>query len=67
MRNWLVGLLIVGFVSVLGCESPDKKNTNETQTTQKELKVAVAAPYTGGSAAFGEMIKRGAELKEKRN
>ena len=65
MRNWLVGLLIVGFVSVLGCQAPDK-NTSETQTkVQKELKVAVAAPYTGGAAAFGEMIRRGAELKEK--
>ena len=65
MRNWFVGLLIVGFVSVLGCQPQDKKNTSETQPTQKELKVAVAAPYTGGAAAFGEMIKRGAELKEK--
>ena len=54
MRNWFVGLLIIGFVSVLGC-----------QQTQKELKVAVAAPYTGGAAAFGEMIQKGAELKEK--
>ena len=65
MRNWLVGLLIVGFVSVFGCQPPDK-NTSETQTkVQKELKVAVAAPYTGGAAAFGEMIRRGAELREK--
>ena len=48
MRNWFVGLLVVGFVSVLGCQPQDKKNTSETQTTQKELKVAVAAPYTGG-------------------
>ncbi len=64
MRNWLVGLLIVGFVSVFGCQPPDK-NTSETQTkVQKELKVAVAAPYTGGAAAFGEMIRRGAELRE---
>jgi len=65
MRNWLVGLLIVGFVSVFGCQPPDK-NKSETQTkVQKELKVAVAAPYTGGAAAFGEMIRRGAELREK--
>ena len=53
MRNWLTGLLIIGLVSIFGCEQ------------QKELKVAVAAPYTGGAAAFGEMIRRGAELKEK--
>ena len=65
MKNWLIGLLIVGFVSVLGCQAQDK-NTSETQTkVQKELKVAVAAPYTGGAAAFGAMIRRGAELKEK--
>ena len=65
MRNWLVGLLIVGFVSVFGCQ-PSDKNTSETQTkAQKELKVAVAAPYTGSAAAFGEMIRRGAELREK--
>ena len=64
MRNWLIGLLIVGFVSVLGCQ-PQDKNTSEAHKAQKELKVAVAAPYTGGAAAFGEMIKRGAELKEK--
>ena len=65
MKNWLIALLVVGFVSILGCQPQDKKNTNTTQQTQKELKVAVAAPYTGGAAAFGEMIRRGAELKEK--
>ena len=53
MRNWLFILLIVALVSVCGCES------------QEELKVAVAAPFTGGAAAFGEMIRRGAELREK--
>ena len=56
MRNWLVGLLVVGVVSVWGCQPQDKT---------KELKVAVAAPYTGNAAAFGEMIRRGAELREK--
>ncbi len=54
MRNWLVGLLIVGLISTWGC-----------QQAPKELKVAVAAPFTGGAAAFGEMIRRGAELREK--
>ena len=53
MRNWLFIVLIVALVSVCGCES------------QEELKVAVAAPFTGGAAAFGEMIRRGAELREK--
>ena len=62
MKNWLIGLLVIGLVSVFGCQPQDKKNTGETQ---KELKVAVAAPFTGGSAAFGEMIRRGAELREK--
>ena len=61
MRNWFVGLLIVGLVSVWGCQPADK----DKQQPQRELKVAVAAPYTGSGAAFGEMIKRGAELKEK--
>ena len=46
-------MLIVGFVSVLGCSS------------QPEVRVAVAGPLTGNAAAFGEMIKRGAELKAK--
>lgn len=64
MRNLFIVLLIVGFVSVLGCQ-PQNKNTGDTQQAQKELKVAVAAPFTGNAAAFGEMIRRGAELKEK--
>ena len=64
MRNWLVGLLVVGVVSVWGCQ-PQDKNTGQTQKAPKELKVAVAAPYTGNAAAFGEMIRRGAELREK--
>ena len=53
MRNWLIGLLIVAFVSILGCSN------------QPEVRVAVAGPLTGNAAAFGEMIKRGAELKAK--
>lgn len=53
MKNWLVGLLIVGVVSILGCSN------------QPEVRVAVAGPFTGNAAAFGEMIKRGAELRAK--
>ena len=64
MRNWLVGLLIVGFVSMLGCQAQDR-GTSQTQRAPRELKVAVAAPFTGNAAAFGEMIRRGAELREK--
>lgn len=45
-------VMIVGF-ALTSCE---KRN---------EIKVAVAGPYTGSVAAFGEMIKRGAELKAK--
>ena len=33
--------------------------------TKNEIKIAVAGPFTGPVAAFGEMIKRGAELKAK--
>ena len=51
-------------MSAWGCQ-PQDKNTSQTQKATKELKVAVAAPYTGSNAAFGEMIKRGAELQEK--
>ncbi|RKU29731.1 branched chain amino acid ABC transporter substrate-binding protein [Candidatus Poribacteria bacterium] len=53
MKNWLIGLLIVGVVSILGCSN------------QPEVRVAVAGPFTGNAAAFGEMIKRGAELRAK--
>ncbi|MXZ00079.1 branched-chain amino acid ABC transporter substrate-binding protein [Candidatus Poribacteria bacterium] len=61
MRNWLIGLLIVGFVSVLGCQPSNR----DTQTAPSEVRVAVAGPFTGNAAAFGEMIKRGAQLKAK--
>ena len=64
MRNWLVGLLVIGFVSILGCQAQDR-STGQTQKAPKELKVAVAAPFTGNAAAFGEMIRRGAELRAK--
>ncbi len=53
MRNWLIGLLVIGFVSVLGCSN------------QPEVRVGVAGPFTGNAAAFGEMIERGAQLKAK--
>ena len=45
-------VMIMGF-ALTGCEA------------RNEIKVAVAGPYTGSVAAFGEMIKRGAELKAK--
>ena len=53
MRNGFIGLLLIliGFLPILGC--------------QQELKVAVAGPFTGNSAAFGEMIQLGATLKAK--
>lgn len=53
MRNWFLGLLIIGTASILGCSN------------QPEVRVAVAGPFTGNAAAFGEMIKRGAELRAK--
>ena len=39
--------------------------TENTQETSEVVRVAVAGPFTGTSAAFGEMIERGAELKAK--
>ena len=53
MRNWFVTLLIIGIASIFGCSN------------QPEVRVAVAGPFTGNAAAFGEMIKRGAELRAK--
>ncbi|MDE0087201.1 MAG: ABC transporter substrate-binding protein [Candidatus Poribacteria bacterium] len=54
MRNWLVGLmLLMSLAFVYGCD------------TGNQVRVAVAGPFTGTAAAFGEMIKRGAQLKEK--
>jgi branched-chain amino acid transport system substrate-binding protein len=61
MRNWLIGLLVVGLVSVWGCQPASK----DQQESQREVRVAVAGPFTGNAAAYGEMIKRGAELKAK--
>ncbi len=61
MRNSLIIFLIVGLISIWGCQPAGK----DKQESQRELKVAVAAPFTGNAAAFGEMIKRGAELREK--
>ncbi len=61
MRNCIIILLIVGLVSIWGCQPASQ----DKQQTQRELKVAVAGPFTGNAAAFGEMIKRGAELREK--
>ena len=53
MRNWLVGLVLALLMTSLwGCEG-------------NQVRVAVAGPFTGNSATFGEMIKRGAQLKAK--
>lgn len=69
MRNWIIALLLVSFISVWGCQPPDKQTETDaqgdTQESQQELRVAVAAPITGSAAAFGDMIKKGALLKEK--
>ncbi len=68
MRNWIVVLLLVSLVTVWGCQPADKTTDDtetDTQDAQQELRVAVAAPITGSAAAFGDMIKKGALLKEK--
>ena len=48
----MTSVMIMGF-ALTGCEA------------KNEIKIAVAGPFTGPIAAFGEMIKRGAELKAK--
>ena len=79
MKNKFIALMLVGLLSVLGCQSDEKKaeeatekveqvvapDTDSTEAVSKEVIVAVAGPFTGTAAAFGEMIKRGAELKAK--
>ncbi len=53
----LITLTLITLITLLGFTfSPKGDNT-------KDVKIAVAAPLTGPLAAFGEMIKRGAELK----
>ena len=51
-------IYVVTFVMILGSALTGCEAKNE-------IKVAVAGPFTGSVAAFGEMIKRGAELKAK--
>ena len=52
----LVTLSLITLIAILGFTP---------ESDSKEVKIAVAAPLTGSIAAFGEMIKRGAELKAK--
>lgn len=54
MKKWFLGLLLMGIALGLGILPSE---------AAKELKVAVAGPFTGSAAAFGEMIERGANLK----
>ncbi len=64
MRHPLIALLfVVGLISVWGCQPANQDKDKPAAPTS--LKVAVAAPYRGNAAAYGEMIKRGAELKLK--
>ena len=52
----IVTLSLITLIAILGFTP---------ESDSKEVKIAVAAPLTGSIAAFGEMIKRGAELKAK--
>ncbi len=56
-KSQLITLSLVTIVAVLGFSLAGYSG--------KEIKVAVAGPFTGNIAAFGEMIKRGAELQAK--
>ena len=49
----MIGLILLSIVMLWGCD------------TGNEVRVAVAGPFTGTVAAFGEMIQRGAKLKAK--
>ena len=51
-------IFVIAFVMIMGFAFTGCETTNE-------IKIAVAGPFTGSVAAFGEMIKRGAELKAK--
>lgn len=51
-------IFVMAFVMIMGFAFTGCETTNE-------IKIAVAGPFTGSVAAFGEMIKRGAELKAK--
>lgn len=55
MKKWFLVLLLMGIALGFGGIQPSE--------AVKDLKVAVAGPFTGSAAAFGEMIERGAKLK----
>ena len=55
----LITFTLITSVTLLGFTFTPKGDT------AKDVKIAVAAPLTGPLAAFGEKIKRGAELKAK--
>lgn len=61
MKNWIILLLVVGLISVYGCQPANK----DAQQTQGELRIGVAGPFTGNAAAFGEMINYGARYRQK--
>ncbi len=54
LRWFVVLLLLAGTTLFFGC-----------QPAEKQVKIAVAGPFTGNAAAFGETIRRGAEFKVK--
>lgn len=56
MKKLSILFVLISFITVLGCQQEE---------AQQELRVGVAGPFTGNAAAFGEMIKYGAKLKEK--
>ncbi|RMG14292.1 MAG: branched-chain amino acid ABC transporter substrate-binding protein [Planctomycetota bacterium] len=54
-RELLCGLLGAGALLLVGCP--------QSQGDAKVIKIGVAGPFTGSAAAFGEMIRKAAELK----
>ena len=56
---------VISSVNLKPLTSKSEQFQRGEQNREKELKIAVAGPFTGIAAAFGEMIKRGAEFKAK--
>jgi branched-chain amino acid transport system substrate-binding protein len=61
MRRWsLIPLLTL---ALTGCPAENSGSGGESGSSGGEIRIGVAGPFSGSAAAFGEMIRKGAELK----